>query len=222
MAKKKQFIVIGIGNFGYYLATKLYEKGHEVIAIDKDSQKIQEIKDKVSHAIVADTSDPKVLQSIEISQADAVIVCIGSDLSASILTTLNLREIGIKRILAKAKSEPHGRILYRVGAHEVFFPEKDFAYSLAEKLHNPNMLEYLPVIGGYSIVEFIPPKEFIGKSLKELDLINKYGVQVVAVKEMVPDKLHLIPTGKFVIKDSDVLILLGPDEALEKLREASQ
>ena len=143
-------------------------------------------------------------------------------MSASILTTLNLREIGIKRILAKAKSEPHGRILYRVGAHEVFFPEKDFAYSLAEKLHNPNMLEYLPVIGGYSIVEFIPPKEFIGKSLKELDLINKYGVQVVAVKEMVPDKLHLIPTGKFVIKDSDVLILLGPDEALEKLREASQ
>jgi len=221
MAKKKQFIVIGIGNFGYYLATRLYEKGHEVIAIDKDSQKIQEIKDKVSHAIVADTSDPKVLQSMEISQADAVIVCIGSDLSASILTTLNLREMGIKKIFAKAKSEPHGRILYRVGAHEVFFPEKDFAYSLAEKLHNPNMLEYLPVIGGYSIVEFIPPKEFIGKSLKELDLINKYGVQVVAVKEMVPDKLHLIPTGKFVIKDSDVLILLGPDESLEKLREES-
>lgn len=219
MARKKQFVIIGIGNFGYYLATRLYEKGHEVLAIDKDPQKIQEIKDKVSHAIVADTSDPKVLQSLDISQADAVIVCIGTDLSASILTTLNLRELGVKRILAKSKSEAHGRILYRVGAHEVFFPEKDLAFSLAEKLHNPNMLEYLPVIGGYSIVEFAPPKEFVGKSLKELDLINRYGVQVVAVKEMVPDKLHLIPTGKFTIKDSDVLILLGPDESLEKLRE---
>ena len=220
MAKKKQFIVIGIGNFGYYLATRLYEKGHEVLAIDKEAQKIQEIKDKVSHAIVADTADPKVLQSLDISQADAVIVCIGTDLAASILTTLNLRELGAKKIMAKAKSEAHGRILYRVGAHEVFFPEKDLAYSLAEKLHNPNMLEYLPVIGGYSIVQFAPPKKFVGKSLKELDLINKYGVQVVAVKETVPDKLHLIPTGKFTIKDSDVLILLGPDESLDKLREA--
>ena len=220
MAKKKQFAVIGMGNFGYYLATRLYEKGHEVLAIDKEAQKIQEIKDKVSHAIIADTADPKVLQSLDISQSDTVIVCIGTDLAASILTTLNLRELGVKKIMAKAKSEAHGRILYRVGAHEVFFPEKDLAYSLAEKLHNPNMLEYLPVIGGYSIVEFAPPKEFVGKSLKELDLINKYGVQVVAVKETVPDKLHLIPTGKFTIKDSDVLILLGPDESLEKLREA--
>ena len=220
MAKKKQFTVIGIGNFGYYLAMRLYEKGHDVLAMDKDAQKIQEIKDKVSHAIVADASDAKVLQSLDISQMDTVVVCIGTELSASILATLNLRELGAKRILAKAKSEAHGRILYRVGAHEVFFPEKDFAFSLAEKLHNPNMLEYLPVIGGFSIIEFAPPKEFIGKTLKDLDLINKYGVQVVAVKEMVPDKLHLIPTGKFLIKDSDVLILLGPDESLEKLREA--
>ncbi len=219
MAKKKQFTIIGIGNFGYYLATRLYEKGHDVLAMDRDAQKIQEIKERVSHAVVADSSDAKVLQSLDISQMDTVIVCIGSDLSASILTTLNLRELGAKRIWAKAKSEAHGRILYRVGAHEVFFPEKDFAHSLAEKLHNPNMLEYLPVIGGYSIIEFAPPKEFIGKSLRDLDLINKYGVQVVAVKEMVPDKLHLIPTGGFTIKDSDVLILLGADESLEKLRE---
>ncbi len=220
MAKKKQFSIIGVGNFGFYLATRLYEKGHDVLVIDNDSVKIQEIKDKVSHAVVADASDPKVLQSLDISQMDAVIVCIGSDLSASILTTLNLREMGAKKILAKAKSEAHGRILYRVGAHEVFFPERDFAYSLAKKLNNPNMLEYLPVIGGYSIVEFAPPKEFIGKTLRDLDLINKYGVQVVAVKEMVPDKLHLIPTGKFTVKDSDILILLGPDESLDKLREA--
>lgn len=219
MAKKKQFTIIGMGNFGYYLATRLYEKGHDVLAIDKDAQKIQEIKDSVSHAVVADASDAKVLQSLDISQMDTVIVCIGTDLTASILTTLNLRELGANRILAKAKSEAHGRILYRVGAHEVFFPEKDLAYSLAEKLHNPNMLEYLPVIGGYSIIEFAPPKEFTGRTLKDLDLINKYGVQVVAVKEMVPDKLHLIPTGKFTIKDSDILILLGPDESLEKLRE---
>ncbi len=218
MAKKKQFSVIGIGNFGYYLATRLYEKGHDVLVMDINPSRIQEIKDKVSHAIVADATDPKVLQSLDITEMDAVIVCIG-DLSASILTTLNLREIGVKRILAKAKNEPHGRILYKVGATEVFFPEKDLAYSLAEKLHNPNMLEYLPVIGGYSIVEFVPPKQFIGKSLKELDLINKYGVQVVAVRETVPDRLQLIPTGKFVVKDSDVLILLGPDESLEKLRE---
>ncbi|MGB9438987.1 MAG: TrkA family potassium uptake protein, partial [Desulfobacterales bacterium] len=127
----KQFAVIGLGNFGYYLATQLYKKGHEVLAIDKKPNLVQEIKDKVNQAIVADATERETLEAMGLEQMDAAVVCIGSVLSNSILVTLNLKDIGVKRVLAKALSEAHGRILYKIGASEVFFPEKDLALSLA-------------------------------------------------------------------------------------------
>jgi len=215
----KQFAIIGLGNFGFYLATHLYEKGHEVLAIDRRQGRVQEIKDRVSQAVVADATDRKAIEPLGVKDMDAAVVCIGSVLSDSILATLNLIDIGVQRVLAKAMTDAHGRILHKIGASEVFFPEKDQAISLAEQLHNPNMLDYLPFLEGYSIIQLSPSKEFVGKSLSELDLINRYGVQVVAIKEIVPDRLNLIPTARFVLKDSDILILLGPNEALDKLRE---
>ncbi len=215
----KQFAIIGLGNFGFYLATHLYEKGHEVLAIDRRQGRVQEIKDRVSQAVVADATDRKAIEPLGVKDMDAAVVCIGSVLSDSILATLNLIDIGVQRVLAKAMTDAHGRILHKIGASEVFFPEKDQAISLAEQLHNPNMLDYLPFLEGYSIIQLSASKEFVGKSLSELDLINRYGVQVVAIKEIVPDRLNLIPTARFVLKDSDILILLGPNEALDKLRE---
>lgn len=214
----KQFAVIGLGNFGYYLATQLYKKGYEVLAIDKKPNLVQEIKDKVSQAIVADAAERKTLEAMGLEQMDAAVVCIGSVLSNSILVTLNLKDIGVKRVLAKALSEAHGRILYKIGASEVFFPEKDLALSLAERIHNPNMIDYLPFLEGYSIIELSPPKDFIGKSLRELDLINRLGIQIIAVKEVIKDQLVFIPTAKFVLKDSDILIMLGRNESLDKLK----
>ncbi|MBW1920007.1 MAG: TrkA family potassium uptake protein [Deltaproteobacteria bacterium] len=215
----KQFAIIGLGNFGYYLATRLYDKGHEVLAIDRDPNRVQEIRDKVSQAVVADATDRKAVEPLGIKQMDAAIICIGSVLSDSILATLNLKEIGVEKVFAKAITEAHGRILQKIGVSEIFFPEKDMALSLAERLENPNMIDYLPFLEDYSIVELAPPKEFIGKALKDLDLINRYGVQVVAIKEIVPDKLNLIPTAQFVLKDSDIMILLGPNDSLAKLKE---
>ena len=215
----KQFVVIGLGNFGKYLSTHLYEKGHEVLAVDKRPGPVQDIKDQVTRAVVGDATDRRTLESLDLSQVDVAVVSIGSVLSDSILATLNLKDIGIKRVLAKAISEEHGRILEKIGASEIFFPEKDLAISLAARLDNPNMLEYLPFIEGYGMIEMAPAKRFIGKALSELDLINRYGVQVVAVKELIPDRMNLIPTGQFVVKDSDILILLGPNDALQKLRE---
>ncbi|MEJ5377423.1 MAG: TrkA family potassium uptake protein [bacterium] len=215
----KQIAVIGLGNFGYHLATNLCAKGHEVMAIDRDPQKVQAIKDLVTRAVMADATDREVLEDLGLRQMDTVVVSIGTEMSNSILATLHLKEIGVKRVVAMAISEPHERILRRVGASEVVFPEKDLATSLAEKLHNPNMLDYLPFSPDYSIVELAPPRKFIGRSLKELDLINRYGVQVVAVRELVPERLNMIPTGNFVVKDSDIIILLGPNKSLEKIRE---
>jgi trk system potassium uptake protein TrkA len=217
----KQYAVLGLGNFGFYLASRLYEKGHDVLAVDKDKTRVQEIRDKVSQAVVADTTDRRVIESLGIKELDAAVVCIGSVLSESILAVLNLKEIGVKQVYAKAISEIHGRILQKIGASEILFPEKDMAISLAERLHNPNLIEYLPVLEGFSIVHLAPPKTFIGKKLRELDLINRYGVQVVAVKELVPERLNMIPTANFVLKDSDLMILLGPSKALDKLREGN-
>jgi len=215
----KQFVIIGLGNLGYYLATHLYDKGHEVLVIDNNANRIQEIKDSVGQAVVADATDRRALESLNVGRMDAAVVCTGTDLSASILITLNLKDIGVEQIYAKAISESHGRILQKIGALEVIFPEKDMALSLAERLHNPNILDYLPFIEGYSISEFAPTADFIGKNLKDLDLINRFGVQVLGIKELVPERLNMIPTGTYVVKDSDILILLGPNDGLDALRK---
>jgi trk system potassium uptake protein TrkA len=216
----KQFAVIGVGNFGKYLAISLYKKGHEVLIIDKVPQLINELKDQVSQAIVADATDRKAMAPLGLKDMDTVVVCIGSVLSNSILATLNMKDIGVKNILAKAITEDHGRILLKVGANEIFFPEKDLAFTIAERLNNPNMLDYLPFMEGYGIIELAPPKSFIGKTLKELDLINRFGIQVMAVKEIIPERMNMIPTAQFVIKDSDIMILMGPNKALDQLRSA--
>lgn len=216
---KKQFAIIGLGNFGFYLAVALFKKGHEILGIDINAKQVQEIRDQISRAVIADATDPQALKELELETMDAVVVCIGSILNSSILATLNVKDLGVKRVVAKAVSEAHGRILRKIGADEIYFPEKDLALTAAQRLDNPNVLDYLPFMEGYSIVELAPPRRFIGKSLIDLDLINKYGVQVVAVKEIVPENVVMIPTGRFVIKDSDVLVMLGPDRALADLQE---
>ncbi|WP_027359716.1 potassium channel family protein [Desulforegula conservatrix] len=215
----KQFGVIGLGNFGYYLAVHLYRSGHEVMAIDKNQSLVQRIKDDVTRAIVADTTDLEAITATGIRDMDAVVVCIGSILGNSILTVLNLQEIGIKRIIAKALSDSHAKILQKIGVSEILFPERDQAISLAEKLHAPNMLDYLPFMEDYSIVQMAPPSSFLGKKLKDLDLINKYGIQVIAIKELIPERVHMIPTGHFMLKDSDIMIILGDNKSLEKMKK---
>ncbi|UCG11082.1 MAG: TrkA family potassium uptake protein [Deltaproteobacteria bacterium] len=213
-----QFAIVGIGKFGYYLARHLFEKGHEVVAFDINQAEVQRIKDSVSQAVVADGTDREALESLGITEVDAAVVSIGTRMQASILATLHLKELGVKRILAKAVSEEHGRILTKIGADEIVFPERDLAINVASRLDNPNILDYLPFINGYSIMELAPSKEFVGNSLKDLDLINRFGIQVIAVKEIIPESLILIPTGSFKVKDSDALFILGPDEALKKLQ----
>ena len=146
----KTFAILGVGLFGFHLGRHLYEKGHDVIAVDISKTKVQKIKDHVSEAIVADTRDKEALIAIGIGDVDTAVVCIGTQMQASILTTLQLKEIGVKRIMAKATSDDHGLILKKIGAHEVFFPQKDAAIGLAARLDNPNMLDYLPFMQGYA------------------------------------------------------------------------
>jgi trk system potassium uptake protein len=214
-----QYAVIGLGNFGFYLSTRLYERGHEVLAIDKANNRVQDIRDQVSQAVVVDSTDRRELENLGLQEIDKAVVCIGSTLSDSILTVLNLKEMGVKQVFAKAISDAHGRILQKIGASEVIFPEKDMAFSLAERLQNPNIIEYFPFMENYSLIQFSPPREFIGKTLRDLDLINRFGVQVVAIQEIVPERINMIPKAHFVLKDSDIMIILGPNEGLDRLRK---
>ncbi|MCG8566510.1 MAG: TrkA family potassium uptake protein [Desulfobacterales bacterium] len=212
----KQFAVIGIGNFGYYLARRLYERGNEVMAVDIDSKAVQTIKDHVSHAVVADATDPEALKELALDEFDTVILSTGSILSNSILAALNLMELNLPDVHAKAMSHSHGKILKKIGVSHVFFPEKDMAQSMADRLHAPDMLDYLPFMEGYAIINLPCPKKFQGKSLIKLNLTNKYGVQVLAIIEA--DKQQHTPTGTFVVEAGHRLILLGPDKALDKLK----
>lgn len=212
-----KFVVLGLGSFGFYIAKTLYENGQEVVAIDSEESIIEKIKDYASQAFVADATDKETLSAMGVTDADAVIVGLGPRMEPSILTVLYLRELGAKEIIVKALNEDHKKILEVLGATEVIYPEKDIAVRTAHKIMSGNVIDFLPLAPGYSIQQIAPPPYFIGKSLRELDLRNKYKIQVIAVKEIIPEKLHLIPAGDFVIKESDLLMVVGRDEDIKKL-----
>lgn len=212
-----KFAVIGLGSFGSNVAKTLYQRGHEVLAVDRDKAKAEAAKDYSSHSVHMDSADKENLEALGIRDMDVVIVSLGPEMEASILTVLYLHELGVKRVVAKALTEDHAKILEAVGATEVIYPEKDMAIRTALKLTSPNILECLPLSSGVSIQEIAPPEKFIGKSLKELDLRNKYGVQVIAVRELIPERTIYIPRADFVIKDSDILVVMGEEEKLERI-----
>jgi trk system potassium uptake protein TrkA len=212
-----KFAVIGLGSFGSNVAKTLYEHGHEVLAIDKDKAKVEAAKSFSSHAVLMDSAEMENLVGVGIKDMDVVVVSLGPEMEASILTVLHLHELGLKRVVAKALTEDHAKILEAVGATEVIYPEKDMAIRTALRLTSPNIMECLPLMSGVSIQEIAPPDRFIGKSLKELDLRNKYGIQVIAIRELVPERTVYVPKADFVLKDSDVLIVMGDEKKLEKL-----
>jgi trk system potassium uptake protein TrkA len=212
-----KFAVIGLGSFGSNVVKTLYEHGHEVLAVDKDKAKVEAAKSFSSHAVLMDSAEMENLVGVGIREMDVVVVSLGPEMEASILTVLHLHELGLKRIVAKALTEDHAKILEAVGATEVIYPEKDMAIRTALRLTSPNVMECLPLMSGVSIQEIAPPDKFIGKSLKELDLRNKYGIQVIAIRELVPERTVYVPKADFVLKDSDVLIVMGDEKKLEKL-----
>ena len=212
-----KFAIIGLGSFGANVAKTLYEKGHEVLAIDKDTHKIEAAKLVSTHAVIMDSVDKESLEAVGIRDMDVVVVSLGPEMEGSILTVLHLSELGIKRIVAKALTEDHAKILEAIGATEVIYPEKDMAVRTALRLMSPNVMECLPLLSGVSIQEIAPPEKFIGKSLRDLDLRNKFGIQVIAIRELVPEKTVYVPKADFVVKDSDILIVMGDEKNLEKL-----
>jgi trk system potassium uptake protein TrkA len=213
----RQVSIIGLGNFGYYLGRELYLKGYDVIGLDSEAEVVQKVKNEISQAVVADATDKDTLLALGIDRVDLAVVTIGTNMLASIIATFHLKEMGIKQVYAKALSEEHAQILSRMGADEVLFPEKDLAVSVARRIENPNMLEYLPSIQDHGIFELNNLEGIHGKKLRELDLINKYGIQVIAIREPLHNRLTFIPRADYVIKETDVMILLSSNQAMESL-----
>lgn len=211
--------VLGLGTFGKNLTISLYEAGHQVSVLDSDPKAVAVVQNQCELALVADCTDRAALGQMHLDAVSCAVVALGQNLGASVLCTLLLKEMGVPKVISKAMTAEHKTILKRVGADQVVFPEQEAAGRLAMALTYPNLLEYLPLSDEYSIMELAPPKAMVGKSLKDLDLRRKYGINVVAVREVVPERMLPVVEPEFVIKDSDVLVVLGNRENLERLRQ---
>lgn len=215
----QSFIIIGAGRFGDSLARELYKVGHEVLVVDNDEDTIQKISDYVTHAVIGDASDPSVLTSLGARNFDCAIVSIASDIQNSILVTLLLKEMGVPYVIAKARNEVHTRVLHKIGADKVIFPEKEMGERLAQLITKKNVLDYLELSDDYSIMEIKAPKSWHGKTLIELNIRAKYGVTVIAVRDEKTEQLTVSLDAHFKIKRDDILIVLGANDDIEEIGE---
>jgi trk system potassium uptake protein TrkA len=213
----KRVIVIGMGIFGLNIVRELYAGGFEVIAVDKNKDAVQIVRDCSTKAIVADGTDKEIMELIGIQEDDVVIISFGEDLAASTLITLHLKQMKVKTIIVKAPNEEHKLILEKVGATDVVIPEKEIAAKIVKSLVSPNVLDYLPLSEDYMIFEMAPPTSFLGKTIADLQLRNKYHIEVIAVRDVLSDRVHMVPQASFVIKDGEVLVVIGKEKDIRKI-----
>ncbi|UCD27958.1 MAG: TrkA family potassium uptake protein [Planctomycetota bacterium] len=216
----KQVCVIGLGQFGSHLARKLARMNCEVLAIDKSDKIINDIRDDVQQVVITDVRNLEALKSVLVPDIDEVIVSLGGSMEASILCTLHLQKIGIKRIRAKASTQDHAAILRAVGATDIIFPEQETAERMAQRIVNPDMLDYLPLSEEYSVVEISLPKNFINQSLTQLDLRKKYGILVIAVKTPEAHQIQFMPIAESILKKGNTLVVMGKEADIKKLRKS--
>jgi trk system potassium uptake protein TrkA len=215
---KKQFLVIGLGRFGVSVAGTLTEAGHSVVGIDQSEDRIQRISEEIADVIKCDATDADILESMGISDYEAVIVCIGEKyIQNSILVTLLLKEKGAKKIIAKAGSKTQGRVLSKVGADVIVYPEKDMGERVARSLVSPNVIDFLRVSLDVSIIEIPVPETIVGKNLIELNLRHRYGVTIISIKNS-KNKIMSPPDINYKFQKDDVMTLIGEDKLLRKLR----
>lgn len=209
-------LVIGAGNFGATAAVKMAECKCEVILIDIDADKLDDLKDQVGQVIVGDAKDKDLLAKFA-KDMDVVIVSLGELIDSSVLITLHLRELKAKRIIAKAASEDHGKILKMIGAHQVVFPERDEAIRLVSGLVSPDIVDLMKISDDLNMIEIAVPEAFIGKSIKDLDLRKKFGLQVLAVKNPLKSVSQVLPSPGYAFQPDDTMIVMGEMENLTKI-----
>ncbi len=217
----RSFAVIGLGRFGSAMANTLVELGQDVIGVDSDEDRVRELAEVVSQAAQIDATDLRALKEVGVHDVDVAVVSIGENIEASLLVVMQVMELGVNEIIAKAVTPLHGRILQKLGVKRVIYPERDMAIRVAHSLVVPNSLDYIELSRDFSIVEIPAPKEFVGQSLKQLELRPRYGLTLIAVKRK-PDNgggevTNIAPLADEVIEAGDVLSLLGANERLAQL-----
>lgn len=211
----KQFAVIGMGRFGRSIAETLTEMGHDVMAIDKDEELIEDISSIVTHAVVADCTEESTIKSLGLRNFDVAVVAVGNDIRSSIMTAVLVKEAGVKFVLARAHDELHAKILYKVGVDKVVLPERDIGVRIAHNLVSANVLDFIELSNDYSLAEMIVPAAWVGKTLKELDVRSKYGINVMAIKSA--DDMNISPRAQDLLNAGNVLVMIASTSALTKL-----
>ena len=213
----KSYFIIGLGLFGEALARNLCKLGAEVLAMDVRNDLVQLVANDVTHAVVGDAQDKSVLRALGAADFDCAVVAIGDDLAASVLTVMNLQELGVKQIVCKAHDETHRRVLERLGVERVLIPEQEHAQRVARSLVRHNVLDYIELSEEYGILDVPAPKSWIGKTLKELNVRAKLGVNIIAVES--GKKTNVSPAADYMIQEGDIMVVLGDTYSLEAVQK---
>ena len=213
----KSYLVIGLGRFGQTLARQLCMLGAEVLAMDVRNDLVQQVAEDVTHAVVGDSQDKEVLRALGVRNFDCAVIAIGSDLAASVLTTMNLKELGVPYIICKAHDETHRRVLEKLGVDRVIIPEQENAQRLARSLNSHNVLDYIELSEDYGILEVPAPKSWVGKTLKELNVRAKLGVNIIAVES--GKVTNVSPSADYLIQAGDIMVVLGDNYSLEAVQK---
>lgn len=213
----KTYAVIGMGRFGFSLAKRLSELGNEVLAMDTSQERIQHISNYVTQAVAGDAVDIGVLRALGIQNIDCAVVAIGGDLASSVLVTLNLKELGVPYVICKAQDEPHRRVLEKIGADRVVVPEWEFANKLAQSICSSNVLEYIELSPDYGILEFAAPASWVGKSLRQLNVRAKTGVNILAFRK--DTEILVSFTADYIVDATDTVLALGEYRALSAVQK---
>lgn len=217
--KMNQFVIIGLGRFGSSLGRELVELGYEVLGIDKDEEAVEEMSDVLTHAVVADSTDEDVLRSLGVRNFDCAVVAIGNDIQANIMTSILIKDLGVKQVVVKALGELHGRVLEKIGVDRIIYPERDMGVRVAHQLVSPNLLDYIELSKEYTIAELAVPKEMSGKTLKELNPRARYGCSIVAINKL-RGGIIIAPTAADVLEEKDVMVVIGTNEQIENFEAA--
>ena len=217
--KEQQFVVIGLGRFGSSLALELMEMGYEVLGIDHHEERVDEMSEKLTHAVMADATDEEIMRSLGVRNFDCGIVAIGDNMERSILAAILLKELGVKQVVAKAITVLHGRALSKLGVDRVIFPEKDMGVRVAHQLVTPHLLDYIELSKDYKIVELTVPSCMDGKSLSELNTRAKYGCSIIALNR--DSGIIVAPTAHDHLNKGDIVVVIGSNESIDRFENGA-
>ena len=213
------FLIVGMGRFGSSLAMELSRLGHDVLVIDKVEERTAPMADYVTHAVIGDAKDENVIRSLGARNFDVAVVAVADNIEDSVLITIMLKEMGVKKVVAKAQSHLHMKVLERIGADVIVFPERDMGKRLAQRLSVTKIIDFIELSEDYSIIETEILPSWHGKTLGELNMRDKYGLNVIAARDELAKNIIISPSASYVIKEGDVLIVVGANDDIEKLRE---